>query len=206
MKIRNEVLEAVGCFRNRFPVELFQNKDFYSNWLAQTYFFVRHSTPLLGYAMPFIKDEDLRRHFEHHLGEEEKHDMLALKDIQRLGYEINSFSENVMTQAFYQSQYYRITFQQGTALLGYILFLEAIAVDWGKDIYNKIQHDFKNSCLFIKVHAEEDPHHVEQAIGAIEKLSEVEQKYIMENFRYSFHVYSLILEEIRNNIAIKSAA
>lgn len=206
MSVRDDLMRTLNSYEKIFIPGLFRDKDVYAEWLAQTYFFVRHSTPLLGFALPHLKNDELKRHFEHHLGEEERHDLLALKDIERLGRKIDEFQEMNMTKAFYQSQYYRISFECGTALLGYILLLEGMAVTWGQKMYEEIKDVHKNSLLFLKVHAEEDPHHLDGAIETIMKLSFEEQRLIMENMMYSDEIYKSMLHKIVMKKEIKKAA
>lgn len=175
------------------PTSSLKDKHRYEWWLSQTYHFVSHSTSLLGFALPFLHDEKLKSIFEHHLGEESRHDLLALKDIEKLGGTISPPS--FYTEAFYQSQYYRIQFESGKSLLGYILFLENLAVTWGKDLYDDLNKIHPRSMLFLKVHAEEDVSHVARAISLIESLPKADQDIILRNFHYSEGLYlSMLLE------------
>jgi hypothetical protein len=194
MSLKKELGVILKQYQDKYPPSLFKDKEFYGEWLAQTYFFVRHSTSLLGYAMPHLKNDGLRHHFEHHLGEEERHDLLAIKDLERIGKNISQYEEYTSTQAFYQSQYYRISFEGGTSLLGYILFLEGLAVAWGRPVYEEIKDLYKGAALFLKVHAEEDPDHLDAAISTILKLSPEEQKMIVKNLHYSHEMYESILQ------------
>lgn len=204
--LKTEIELTMNHFKKSNPARIFHNKTLYGDWLAQTYYFVCHSTALLGYALPHLKNPSLRHHFEKHMSEENKHELLALKDIQRLGFNLSDFDELANTQAFYHSQYYRIAFEGGTSLLGYILFLEAMAVDWGKDIFNEIKEVHSDSTLFIKVHADEDPHHLEGAIKTILSLSAQEQVAIMKNFRYSAEIYQQIISTLHSRQNIMQAA
>ncbi|MFL5783675.1 MAG: iron-containing redox enzyme family protein [Bacteriovoracaceae bacterium] len=185
--------ESAQSIRMNYPSEHFRNKNHYAWWLSQTYHFVRHSTSLLGLALPYLRDEKLRAVFEHHLGEESRHDLLALKDIENLGHSV--FEPSRFTEAFYQSQYYRIQFQGGEALLGYILFLENLAVTWGKEIYDDLNSVYPKSLLFLRVHAEEDVSHVSRAIALVEGLSPEAQRVIEENLSYSHQLYLAMLLE-----------
>lgn len=185
------------------PVRSMNDKDQYAWWLSQTYHFVCHSTSLLGYALPFLRNEKLKAVFEHHLGEESRHDLLALKDIEKLGREISPVSP--YTEAFYQSQYYRIQFEGGESLLGYILFLENLAVTWGKDLYEHLNKTHPQSVLFLKVHAEEDISHVARAIALIGTLSVGDQEKILRNFHYSEGLYRTMLSE-RNKVVQNKVA
>lgn len=206
MNIQKELNLLLNEFKRQNPPSMLKDKEVYGNWLAQTYYYVVHSTSLLGYSLPHLKNMDLRRHFEKHLGEETRHDLLAVKDMERLGYSMDQFPEHSLTQAFYHSQYYRVQFEGGTSLLGYILFLEAMAVYWGKEAHDQIKDIHKNSVLFLKVHAEEDPHHVDNAIGAILKLSEHEQEAIVRNMRYTYEIYSEMLQNMSKKQSVKKAA
>lgn len=206
MNLQKALEDSMACFSKEFSHTLFQDPEIYGRWLAQTYYFVRHSTSLLGYALPYLKNDKLRHHFEHHLSEEERHDLLALKDLDRLGKHISQYQEYSLTQAFYQSQYYRITFEGGTSLLGYILFLEGLAVHWAKDSYLNIKDKHKGSVLFLKVHAEEDPHHLIEAINTCMTLSPDEQSYILQNLLYSHEMYARMLRHTIENQELSQAA
>jgi len=196
MNIQHELATLLGEFERNNPVTIFRDREVYGQWLAQTFYYVQHSTALLGYALPRLP-ADLRRHFEKHLGEESRHDLLLIKDLEKLGYKFSDFPESHITQAFYQSQYFRINFEHGTSLLGYILYLEALATGWGKEAYDFLKNTHKGSTLFLKVHAEEDPSHVEQALGVILKLSELEQASIIRNLRYTHEMYSLLVGSLK---------
>ncbi len=175
------------------PVKDFKDPVVYGWWLSQTYHFVCHSTSLLGFALPFLRDENLKTIFEHHLGEESRHDLLARKDIERLGLKISPPSP--MTEAFYQAQYYRIQFEGGHSLLGYILFLENLAVTWGKELHQNLKDVHPESMLFLRVHAEEDVTHLARAITLIESLSPKEQEVIYSNFHYSQSLYGSLIDQ-----------
>ena len=206
MSIKNEFMAIVEQFKKDHPVSAFRNSEVYAQWLGQTYFFVLHSTALLGFALPHLKNMQLRHHFEHHLGEETRHDLVAMKDIERLGFHVNEFSEWSETQALYQSQYFRVQFEAGTALLGYILLLEGLAVHWGKDIYEEIKDLHKGAALFLKVHAEEDPKHLEDALKTIMSLPVNEQEAILRNLRYSADMYSRLVKRAFQCKKLQAAA
>ena len=146
--------------------------------------------------MPHLKNEALRHHFEHHLAEEERHDTMLIKDLERMGRKITDFQEMPETQAFYQSQYFRIQFESGTALLGYILFLEGLAANWAKDSYDKIKDVHKGSVLFLKVHAEEDPQHLQDAMNTILALPEDQQAYILNNLKFTECIYHKMIQNM----------
>lgn len=206
MKLQQELSKLLKQFHQQFDPRVLQDKEIYAHWLSQTYHYVVHSTSLLGFALPHLKNMELKHHFEQHLGEETRHDLLAVKDLERLGFSMSQFPEDAMTQAFYHSQYYRIQFEGGTSLLGYILFLEAMAVGWGRKAYEEIKDLHPNSVLFLKVHAEEDPQHVENAIGAILKLTVQEQEIIIRNMHFTSQIYGQMLQcAVRKSSKLKAA-
>lgn len=205
MTIKDEFMQSMEEFKKNHHPSLFRDPGVYQEWLAQTYFFVRHSTALLGYALPFLKNDDLRHHFEKHLGEETRHDLVALKDLQKMGREISEFKESAPTQAFYQSQYYRVQFEGGTALLGYILFLEGIAVHWGKEVFEVVKNHHKGT-HFARVHVDEDPEHLEGALKTIMSLDKAQQEAIMRNFYFSKQLYeAIVVSTVENNSQQKAA-
>jgi hypothetical protein len=205
MNIKAIFENSMETFQKNNSPEVLRDSEAYANWLAQTYYFVRHSTALLGFALPHLKDDNLRHHFEKHLGEETRHDVIAIKDLQKMNRDLSEFEEAAATQAFYQSQYYRIQFEGGTALLGYILFLEGLSVHWGKDLHAVVK-DIHRGSSFLKVHVEEDPEHLNSAIEMIMSLSPEQQKIIMANFHFSLEMYSSMITNLRRKHPTKKAA
>ncbi len=193
MNWKNHIDQSSAKICSVIPIKDFQNPKVYAWWLSQTYHFVCHSTSLLGYSLPFLKDEKLKAIYEHHLGEESRHDLLALKDIAKLGMKLSPPA--AMTEAFYQSQYYRIQFEGGHTLLGYILFLENLAVTWGKELHHSLKDTHPQSMLFLRVHAEEDVSHVARALDLIQTLSTRQQEEIYANFHFSQALYSSLISE-----------
>ncbi len=205
MNIHNEFLKSMNEFKKNHHPSLFKSSVVYQEWLAQTYFFVRHSTALLGFALPHLKNDDLRHHFEKHLGEETRHDLVALKDLKLMDRDINEFQPLPTTEAFYQSQYYRIQFEGGTSLLGYILFLEGIAVHWGKEVFEVVQKHHKG-IHFARIHVSEDPAHLESALKTISSLSEEQQLAILNNLKFTHHMYETIISQIVQNNSLLRVA
>ena len=90
--------------------------------------------------------------------------------------------------------------------MGYILFIEDMAVGWGRKAYEEIKDLHPNSVLFLKVHAEEDPQHVENAIGAILKLTVQEQEIIIRNMHFTSQIYGQMLQcAVRKSSKLKAA-
>jgi thiaminase len=182
----------------KFP---WHSRRAYGDWLAQTYYYVRHSTRLLAAAAArFPLDERgsaLHYRFAAHIVEEKRHEQLALRDLQQLGLSLEEFTERDATRMFYEPQYYKIEHQAPAALFGYILPLEAIAATQGKQISAAVIAAFGPKCdAFLRVHGEDDVEHLEKALRIIDSVPEAERGMIAQNLRQSTSAYCQILEEI----------
>lgn len=150
-----------------FPWE---NKIAYAQFLAQTYYYVCHSTRLLAAsAARFTQvDQNMHRRFLKHTEEENSHELLALRDLQKLGFQIKDFPETIHTKALYEVQYYKVEHIDPASLMGYILALETLA---GTDfvwLKEKLTAIYGKECVkFVQVHADEDPDHIENKCRTI---------------------------------------
>lgn len=150
-----------------------ESKLAYAQYLAQTYYYVCHSTRLLAAAAARFSqiDQSMHRRFLKHTSEENSHELLALRDLQALGFRIEEFPELAQTRTFYEVQYYKIEHQDPAALLGYILALETLAGEELKNTKEKLVRLYGSEAVrFIQVHADEDPDHIEKALRLIESL------------------------------------
>ena len=179
-----------------------EDQDFYEQYLAQTYYYTFHSTRMLALAAAFTStsQENYYRRSLKHIAEEEGHEKIALNDLKRLGGNIEDHTELPTTKAFWQSQYYYID-KENTSLLGYILCLEWLAVDTFPDVYSKTLPLYsKASTNFIRVHAEEDPDHVDQCFEQIGALPKDDQYMVMQNFIQSCRMFTLFMEEVEHSV------
>lgn len=186
---------AVG---ERFP---WGSRLAYGDWLAQTYYYVRHSTRLLAAAAArFPLDERgsaLHYRFAAHIIEEKRHEQLALHDLRQLGLSLDQLEERDATRMFYEPQYYKIEHQSPSLLLGYIIPLEAVAAAQAKQISTTVVAAFGPKCdSFLRVHGEDDVDHLDKAIRIIETVPEREREWLAQNLRQSTAAYCRILEEI----------
>lgn len=113
-----------------------------------------------------------------------------------MGMEIESLPEFAATRSFYQIQYYWIEHVSPKAFYGYIVMLEGLAVLKARWIEDAIKpHYQQNVTRFLKVHANEDPDHLDNAYTFISKLPEAEKKRILLNFDQSLQLYSAMLRQ-----------
>jgi thiaminase len=153
-----------------FPWE---NKEAYAQFLAQTYYYICHSTRLLAASAARFSQEDqgMHKRFLKHTDEENSHELLALRDLQKLGYKIKDFPELAQTKTLYEIQYFKIEHNDPASLMGYILALETMAGHDFKWLKDKTTELYGKECVkFVQVHADEDPDHIEKALQVIEGL------------------------------------
>jgi hypothetical protein len=200
----NSQLGILGQGVRRFP---WQAESAYAEFLAQTYYYVGHSTRLLAAsaARLGVEDEKLHHRFLKHTAEERSHHLLASHDLDKLGYALANFPELPTTAAMYECQYFRIEHRDPTALFGYILALEGLSVAYGREVYESALKGFnERACTFLKVHVEEDIEHLETAFSYIETLSETKQMLIRQNLVHSCHLYNVFLDGIASSAALRS--
>lgn len=210
MQLKNSKnMETISTIIDSFPWE---DPQKYANFLAQTYYFVRHSTRLLMTAGGRMKHSDqvFFRRFLAHLGEENGHENLLLNDLKNLGYSINDFPETPETRMFWESQYYKIEHNDPLSLLGYIFVLEKLGAIEGSKLMNVIPGLYgQKACSFIKVHGEEDIDHIEKAVEQIESLPLHRYKLVKENIDQSISAYIIFLNkiaEVENEVSLSEAA
>lgn len=182
------------------------NKNFYANYIAQTFYYVRHSTRMLALSagrLDYENQQHIHLRFLKHLSEEANHEKLALNDLLFLGYKISDFKELNSTRIFYETQYYKIEHQHPIALMGYILFLEALALNVCPPLSRKLHEIYgKNSATFLFVHGEEDPHHVSEAQKLLETLDAPTLNFVIENLNQSAYAFEMMMKEIRDQAQI----
>jgi hypothetical protein len=182
-RIRREIAKYDRC--RTFPWE---DRFAYAEYLAQTYHYVCHSTRLLAAsaALLGVDREKLHQRFLKHAAEERSHHLLASRDLTKLGFSLDDFPELPSTQAFYEPQYYRIEHVSPLAMFGYILALEGSAVEYGPSAYQAVCAAHGESpTAFLRVHAGEDPGHLETAFTMIRELSPDEQQLVYRNTAFS---------------------
>jgi thiaminase len=194
-----ELVRAETARFNSAKTTPWTNKTVYARYLAQTYHYVVHSTRLLGLAAARLgaEDEKLHHRFLQHAGEERSHHLLAERDLRKLGFELGDFPELPATKALYQTQYYRVEHISAKSLFGYILALEGNAVVYGGYVYDAARNAHGDeAAVFLRVHAEEDPSHLDAAFAAVESFSAEEQARVAENLHFSCAMYDVLLKSI----------
>lgn len=175
-----------------------QEKAVYGAFLAQTNYYVSHSTRLLALAASRFEfsEEQTHRRFIKHATEEMSHEILALRDLKNLGLSLDQYPEFPSTRAFYQTQYYMIEHVSPWSFWGYILMLEGLALAKGTWLFNEVrQHHGEKAGSFLKVHAAEDVGHMAEAEKALQSLPERERPVVAEQIANSCYYYSAMLSQ-----------
>lgn len=171
----------------------------YGAYMAQTYYYVSHSTRLLALAAAHLPlaEEKAHQRFIKHITEENKHEVLAQRDVAALGFEMSDFRELESLKAFYKIQYYFVQNVSPWSLLGDIVALEGLAVKRGQPLFERATKNFgAKTGNFLKVHAAEDIEHVELALAMIEGLPDKDKAGVLENLEMSCFLYETMLQEL----------
>jgi hypothetical protein len=188
MKIKNLFLKEFENVAESIDAFPWNDKLKYANYLAQTYFYTMHSTRLLavGAGRFGVEDEQLHQRFLKHGIEEKGHHTLALNDLAKLGYKITDFTEMPVTSILYQPQYYYMHHKDPASLFGYILTLEGGSWLKAKSMFEKAaSFHGADKAVFLKVHAEHDPEHIDTAFEHISKFSDDRLDLIVKNMKQS---------------------
>lgn len=175
-----------------------QDKKTVAYFLAQTYYYVSHSVKLLALCVGKFGDLDSEheKRFLEHIKEESNHELMALSDLKKMGVEIIDCEQFFETQNFWQTQYFYVQNRDPLAIMGYIIFLEQLAVVSGPAVI-KAMNDNGLKSTFLKVHAEEDVDHIDKAIKLIESLSVERRDLVLDNMRHSISNYNAILYRLK---------
>jgi hypothetical protein len=173
----------------------------YGDWLAQTYWYVRHSTRLLAASAARFGHDDLGNalhvRFAAHMGEEKRHELLALHDLKAIGLELEAFPERPSTRAFWEPQYYKIEHVNPVALFGYILALEAMSAAHGPSVFEQVSTAHGSAAAtFLKLHAHDDEDHVAKAVAMLEHVDARGRADIEQNLEQSTFSYLTLLGEL----------
>ena len=182
------------------------NPEVYGNWLAQTYYYICHSTRLLAAAASrFQVDRDkLHTQQANHIKEESHHERLAENDLKALGFTLKDFPELTSTKNLYRSTYYMVEREHPISIYGYVYFLECVPVRRGKECLAIVEKAFgakTSRCL--KVHTNDDPAHIATYASFIEELPANERALVEEMLVSTAKNYAHLLQEVKASVGGK---
>ncbi len=209
--VNEELKELLKYSKQQMESFPWEDKQAYSAWISQTYYFARHTTRLLALAgaRTEFSAPDFHNRFLAHSGEEKGHDKLLVNDLKTLGSKMEDWPEMPGTCALYQTQYYYIEHESPMAFFGYILGLEALAAYFGNDINARVEKAWgKKAAHFVRVHAEEDVGHTDEALTKIASLPPHHQATVIQNLKQTLSYYDQMLNECKAmaQIRVRKAA
>jgi hypothetical protein len=201
--LNREELSKTSPLMLNFPWE---DRATYAEWLAQTYYMVNHSTRLVALAGAYtpLDKNTLHARFVDHSKEERGHQLIAVSDINALGYDLKDFPCLPPSACMYQVQYYWIQHQGVASFFGYTLALESLAIEFGPEVYRRVcaAHG-KKAAKFLECHSDADVDHMKKAEQEISKLSQEELTLATRNLQLSASLYRAMLTEIKHTASIK---
>lgn len=173
-----------------------EDKGFYTTWLAQTYFYVAKTTPLIALACAKTPTTRSKLHYRfiEELTEERGHELLLLRDLKNFDMDISEFTELPPTAMFYQSLHYMISEQSPATIISFSLTLEGLASKRLHNICDRVEKAHgKNAVGFLKLHCEVDQKHFEQAMPVLEMATDEELPMINSGIKLCRYIYSELL-------------
>lgn len=197
--LKQELLDCVESVAATFETFPWENTRAYASWLAQTYYFVRHTTSFLALtASKFGPWQRERQYFQlRHLREESGHDQLLLDDLAALNLSLESFEELPETSALYQTQYYFIQNENPSAHWAYAYLLEGLAAKKIPIIIARVEDAHSpRASTFLREHMDADQGHFARGLTLVDGLNEAECNSFGRNLRQCAYFYPRMLDHI----------
>lgn len=197
MDLRSQLNDQIQITSQLFAQFPWDVRPAYADWLSQTYHFVRHSTRLLALAAAVAKldQQDSHERMVCHIRNEFGHEKLALNDLSNIGESVSP--ERSQTRSFYETPRTTIMRYGPVGLIGYMHFLESLAVQCGPILIHQLSSLYdSNSCRFLKVHAAEDIEHVKTTEDELLNLSATDIEVVQVSIQVAGQQYNEILKEI----------
>lgn len=170
-----------------------ERRKFYCSWLVQTHCFVEHTSRFLNLCRQTLGGRHhLKEQYDHHIEEEFGHEKLCENDLKFM--QVTDGDIFIETKMFFKSQYYWIHEVSPTSHLGYSLLLEGLAAVSGPRILQRVMRAGFQGHTFLKVHAEEDHSHFDEALKAVESLTDRERDHVWTNLSEGLEIYLKILD------------
>lgn len=183
----------------------------YKTYLQYAYHYVVNTssfTPMAARRMD-SKHLKVRRWLLDHSGEEMGHELMALKDLERLGVDRDAVLNSVIPTGVYAWMsffYYKVVEDNPFTAFGVLYFLEGMAQELApailKDIMAALDGDKKKAITFFREHGELDADHLKEQQDLIFsiKLTAEEEKSIIETVKQAASIKKFMLDEITNNL------
>lgn len=182
-------LQGLTSAIEAFP---WHDRNAYVSWLGNSFEYVNHVTRILsltGGRLP-MRLTKLSNRFIQHAAEEKGHEKLIINDCKAFQLDPATIPVLPEAEAFHKSLYYWIYQGSPTVVLGWAIFLEAVAVRFGQTIFDRVEpvHG-KKACSFLRVHIQEDPDHVRQGEEILKSLSGADFEEVCHGIRLYAGLY-----------------
>jgi thiaminase len=195
--LRNTLEAKLEGVDERMRNFLWGDPERYAAWLSQTYYYVSQSTRLFCMSGSRLTFQDNQFHLLgiDHMKEEKAHELLVLKDLRELGYDIGAYKELPVTEALYKTVSHSILNQDPLAIYGYILCLEGISMRSAKYCALAVRRSYSNKKvdLFLDIHSNEDCKQVEKTLDLLSDLPSHRLEIIERMMNTCFYFYEEIL-------------
>lgn len=197
--VRQTTLKTINEINEIAQSIPWNNPSVYSQFLAQTYFYVRNATRVLAKAAYRCthEEEDLHKNLIRSINEEKNHEIMATNDLAEIGYSIHDFKELPTTSAYYQTLLAMIDYDGPYALLGYFVALEGVGAIGADHVLNEALETYgKKATQFLRVHIRVDEHHFHNGLNFIETLPLEKQNIVEKYVKISGKLYINMLNEV----------
>ncbi len=173
----------------------------YGNWLAQTAYYVSHSTRVLAAAAARfgVDQDDTHVQLVKHATAEKRHERIAISDLKALGMTMEDFPELTSTKSLYRNTYFLIEHTTPMTIFGYIAVLELLSLKSGPMVLKTAQKAFgKASSHYLTLHTEDDVEHIDAYKSFLESLNKSEKAAVEEAILGTADNYCRLVEDIQN--------
>ncbi len=202
--VKKEAFECVQAMSVKAMHVNWTKPEVYASWLSQTYFYVRHATRVLAFAASRCSHEEEGLHLRLIQGitEEKGHEILAIRDLKSLGFQISQFEEFSETSAYYQTLFCNIGVDGPCALLGYFIPLEGLAAIGLHNVLKTVNKEYgDNGSSFLRMHCVVDEGHFSEGMGFLDHLSEPQLNTVRKHLKLSTALYIHILDAVIESVA-----
>jgi hypothetical protein len=199
VKATHEIEREVSLIQSELMSFPFEHREFYGDWLAQTYYYVRRVSHVLAAAASRtpIERSALHDHFLRGITEEKDHAVLALEDLKDLGVGIERFPEHPLTKAYYQTLFHMIEHAGPESVLGYFFVLEGVAGTDGRKLYERVDREYRGKAqAFLKEHIMLDADHYPRALRLLETLDDAQLAVVSESTTLAGPLYRYMVATV----------
>lgn len=199
----NNIKQIIEDGIDRFAVDFTQfpweNESSYKAYLSQSYYYVTHSVKLLKYALDVCDKNrsELRSRLTEHIQEESGHEVMALKDLKKLGESPEMYGLKGVTESMYEYVYSKIDEYGPVSIFAYAMALEGVSKVAAPGVAERLIVTYgKESSQFLYHHGVLDQDHVEEGMGVLKEFTTQELEAFEEVFLKSIENYTLLLKEV----------